>query len=171
MDFQIREEKKEDFNQIYDLNTLAFGQENESIMIGKIREGINYIPGLSLVAEVGGKIVGHILFSKVQIQGMEVFETLCLAPMAVHPEYQNQGIGLNLIFAGLEKATMLGFGSVVVLGHPNYYPKAGFRKASDWAIQCPYEVPQEAFMAIELVEGSLDGKSGMVLFPDEFSDV
>jgi predicted N-acetyltransferase YhbS len=88
--------------------------------------------------------------------------------LAVLPELQKQGIGEKLITEGLRKAKELGFSSVIVVGHKDYYPKYGFEKASKWNIKCSFKVPDEAFMAIELNIGALTEKSGIVEFPKEF---
>jgi predicted N-acetyltransferase YhbS len=170
MDVIIRKEEKKDFKRVYELNRLAFQQENESKLIEKIRNGENFIPELSLVAEINNEIVGHILFSKIKIIGNSVFETLALAPMAVIPKFQKQGIGAKLINRGLQEAKKLGFDSVIVLGHDNYYPKFGFKKASTWNIKCPFEVPDEAFMGIELTKEALQNKAGTIEYPDEFME-
>ena len=98
-------------------------------------------------------------------------ESLALAPMAVIPEFQKQGIGTKLIKKGIEQAKELGFDSIVVLGHKEYYPKFGFIRASNWSIKCPFEVPDEAFMAIELTERAFEDKAGTVKYPDEFMEV
>ena len=164
----IRQEKKEDFRIIYEINKQAFNQIDESELVNRIRAGKNFIPELSLVAEQNGELIGHILFSKIKIIGEKVYETLSLAPIAVLPKYQNQGVGGKLIKEGLKRAEKLGFNSVLVVGHKDYYPKFGFEKASKWNIECPFEVPDGAFMAIELKAGSLKDKSGVVEFPKEF---
>jgi len=141
------------------------------MLIDKIRAGDSFIPELSLVAELEGEIVGHILFSKIKILGKDEYESLALGPMAVVPKHQKQGIGGKLITTGLEIAKKLGFESVIVVGHKDYYPKFGFKRASLWGIKCPFEVPDEAFMAIELVENSLKNKAGTVQYPKEFMEV
>lgn len=170
MDITIRAEKENDHKRVYEVNKLAFQQEDESKLIEKIRKGENFIPQLSLVAEVDNKIVGHILFSKIKIIGDSVFESLALAPMAVMPDLQKQGIGSALINKGMKRAKDMGFDSIIVLGHSEYYPRFGFLRASKWNIKCPFEVPDEAFMAIELTEKVLDGKAGTVEYPDEFME-
>jgi predicted N-acetyltransferase YhbS len=108
------------------------------------------------------------LFSKIKIIGVKEYESLALAPMAVLPKYQKQGIGAKLIKEGLKKAKKIGFDSVFVLGHKDYYPRFGFEKASRWNIKCPFKVPDEAFMAIELSVGALKERSGIVEYPKEF---
>jgi len=165
MDLLIRKEEKKDRKDIYEVNKLAFGQENESKLIDKIRAGDNFVPELSLVAKTNGRIVGHILFSKIKIIRSSVFMTLALAPMAVIPAFQKHGIGSDLIKKGMAKAKELGFDSIIVLGHKDYYPKSGFEIASKWNIKSPFEVPDEAFMAFELTEKALEGKAGIIKYP------
>lgn len=169
MDLLIRQEEKKDRKDIYEVNRLAFGQENESKLIVRIRADSNFVPGLSLVAVTGGKTVGHILLSKIKIIGSSVFETLALAPMAVIPAFQKQGIGSELIKEGMSKAKELGFDSIIVVGHKDYYRRFGFERASKWDIKCPFEVPDEVFMAVELTEKALEGKAGTIEYPEEFT--
>ncbi|MCW4032557.1 MAG: N-acetyltransferase [Candidatus Bathyarchaeota archaeon] len=166
----VRREKEEDFKSIYEINEQAFKQKDESELIERIRNNKNFIPELSLVAEENGKIIGHILFSKIKIIGEKKYESLALAPMAILPELQRKGIGGRLIKEGLNKARELGFDSVIVLGHKDYYPRFGFERASKWDIKCPFKVPDEAFMAIELNIGVLANKSGIVEYPEEFGN-
>jgi len=168
MDILIRKEARKDYDDIFNLNKLAFGQEEESRLVNKIRNGNNFIPELSLVAEKDGKIIGHILFSKIRISGSLIFESLALAPVAVAPEFQRKGVGSQLIEVGISKAKELGFESIIVLGHKDYYPRFGFQKASKWNIKCPFEAPDEAFMAMELSKDALKDKSGTVIYPPEF---
>lgn len=164
----IRQERPEDYSAVYSVNKLAFNQKDEAELVNKIRKGKNFIPKLSIVTEKDNKIVGHILISKISIIGKKRYQLLALAPMAVLPEYQRQGIGSELVKSALITTKELGFDSVIVLGHPEYYPRFGFKKASLWNIKCPFEAPDESFMAIELKKGSLFEKSGIVQYPEEF---
>jgi len=166
----IRTEIPDDYEGIDEVNRQAFEQEFEGQLIRKIREGQNFIEELSLVALHEATIVGHILFSKIKILGEREYDTLALAPMAVKPEYQKKGIGKKLVRAGLKKAKDLGFGSVIVLGHSDYYPQFGFQEASQWNIKCPLDVPDQSFMAIQLIPGDLEDKSGTVVYPKEFDE-
>lgn len=170
MNIMIRIENKNDYKTIIQINDLAFNQPNEGLMISALRKNKKFIPELSLVAEIESKVVGHILFFPLNIVSKEnSFEVLSLAPMAVHPEYQRKGIGKKLVIEGLKKSKEFGFKAVVVLGHPEYYPKFGFERASKWKIKPPIEdVPDEASMAIELIEGFLADKAGVVEFPAEY---
>ena len=172
MNIQIRPEHKNDISSISMINDMAFGQEAEGILVVKLRKNKSFIKELSLVACMGNEIIGHILFSKIVIKNdTEEFESLALAPMAVIPEFQGLGIGSQLINKGLQKATKLGYKSVVVLGHENYYPRFDFTPASQFQISCPFEVPDANFMAIELKKGNLDSVSGCVVYPKEFNDL
>ena len=94
-----------------------------------------------------------------------------MAPMSVVPEYQRRGVGKQLVTEGLKRAKSIGYKSVIVLGHSEYYPKFGFEPASKWNIKAPFDVPDNVFLAIELEEGGLKGVSGAVEYPDEFNDV
>lgn len=170
---KIRREKTGDYSGVYTVNELAFEHKNESILVERLRKSEFFVPKLSLVAEIEDKIVGHILFTLLKIideKGVE-YNSLSLAPMSVRPSFQNLGIGTALVRAGLGKASKLGFESVIVLGHEKYYPRFGFKPASTWKITCPYEVPDEVFMALELVPGALKNVSGKVQYPEEFDEV
>ncbi len=172
MDVFIRHENPADYDAIKQVNDLAFGQAGEGLLVEQLRMNSAFIPKLSLVAEVEGKVLGHILFYPLVIKGKaENFETLSLAPMSVLPEYQNLGIGSLLVKYGLERVQELKHDSVIVLGHEQYYPRFGFQKASKWQITCAYDVPDNAFMAIELAERALENKAGMVIFPKEFDSL
>ncbi len=104
MNVTIRKEEKKDYKKVYEVNCLAFQQENENKLIEKIRKGKNFVPELSLVAEIDDEIVGHILFSRIKVFGDFVFDSLALAPMAVSPEFQKKGIGRKLIKKGHRKS-------------------------------------------------------------------
>lgn len=173
MKIMITPETPEDKSSIYSLNAAAFGQENESKLIDLLRDSEHFIPALSLVARSESGAVGHILFTRLKIKGQEgvMYDTLALAPMAVLPALQHLGIGSQLVREGLKRAAELGYSSVIVLGHPGYYPKFGFLPASKWGIRTSYEVPGEAFMAIELKPGGLEGKTGLVVYSKEFDEV
>ena len=158
----IRKEEERDFEEIKKINDISFGGEFESRLVTNLRGGKNFI--LSLVAEKDEEIIGHIMYSRIKI---EEVDSLALAPMCVIPEYQNMGIGSKLIEKSLEILKNMGEKSVVVLGHDKYYPKFGFETASKYGIKCPYDVPDEAFMALEIEKKSL--KSGMVEYGEEFS--
>ena len=163
----IHPEKPEDYPAIYQVNNLAFGQPDESELIQRIRASDRYIPELSLVAKYQGKIVGNILFSYVDLVGEETFPVLCLAPLAVLPDYQNQGIGRKLVKASLEQAEAKGEPLVLVLGHAWFYPKCGFEPAINYQIQYPFPVPEDAFMVKPLTNYH-DQYRGTVRYPSTF---
>jgi len=166
----IRQETPKDYEQITKVNDLAFKQPNEGSMISAMRKNKKFIRQLSLVAEIDSKVVGHILFFPLNINsGEKSFKVLSLAPMAVLPDHQQKGIGKKLVIEGLKKAKEKGYKAVVVLGHPTYYPKLGFEPACKWNIKLPIEaVPDEASMAIELEEGFLKDKAGIIKYPEEY---
>lgn len=171
MDVSIRYERKNDYDQIKKINDLAFNQKNEGEMIEALRKKSDYNYLLSLVAEIKDKIVGHILFYPIKIKkNKEKFTVLSLGPIAVHPEYQNKGIGSKLIKRGLKIAKRLDFRVVIVVGHPKYYPRFGFTPAKNWGIKLPFDVPDDVFLALELKENALKNCSGIVELPKEYFD-
>jgi len=173
MKLVIRKESEADFARVYELNRISFNEETEAKLVDLLRKSNAFIPDLSLVALIDNTVVGHILFTKIIIkddQGNEN-DSLALAPMAVLPVHQKQGIGGQLILQGLSKARELGHKSVIVLGHEHYYPKFGFVPAETWNIKCPYDVPSNVFMGIELVRDGLRNVTGTVQYSKEFDEV
>ncbi len=171
MEIKIRREAPKDYERIAEILRLAFGRVNESLLVEKLRLNKTYLPELSLVAEVDLLVVGYVLFFPLEISnGEERYKTLMLAPLAVHPTYQNKGVGSKLTITGLSIARDLGFKSVLLVGHPTYYPRFGFERASKWGIKLEISVPDEAFMAIELALHALLESQGTVVLPQEFHD-
>ena len=166
----IREENASEVKEIWELNAKVFETKAEANLVNALREsGCTYI---SLVAETEGKIVGHIFFSIVELSGEEnKLRIMGLAPMAVLKKYQNKGIGSKLVKAGLEYCKSLGYDAVVVLGHPNYYPKFGFVPSTKYGIKSEYDVPDEVFMVLELVPGSLKNQKGIIKYHKAFDSV
>jgi len=165
----IRPETPEYVNSIRYVNEQAFGQKEEAKLVEKLRNRAALT--ISLIAVQNSDVVGHIAFSPVVIESeSSSFEAIALAPMAVLPAYQRQGIGRQLVSAGLEECRNLGHEIVVVLGHPDYYPRFGFVPAKPKGISCEFEVPDEAFMVLELREGALAGRGGIVKFQPEFKE-
>ena len=165
----IRPEKKKDYGAIHQVNELAFGGRAEADLIEDLRKTDSFIPELSLVAIQNQGVIGHILFSPINIKSKKrITSALALAPMAVHPEFQNKGVGSKLAVRGLEDCRRLGHRIVVVIGHPGYYPRFGFLPARDRGLEVPFPVPDEAFMVLELVPGALKAAQGEIIYPPPF---
>lgn len=166
----IRNEQPSDETAVYAVNTLAFEQPAEAELVLALHRAHKAV--IALVAELEGEVVGHILFSRVSVEGPPKDRRgLGLAPMAVHPEHQRRGIGGRLVEAGLAAARDAGFDFAVVLGHPTYYPRFGFEPASRFRLRCEYAVPDEVFMALPLRAGALEGVEGLVRYAAEFAMV
>ena len=166
----VRDETPADRAHVRRVNEAAFGAPQEADLVDALRA--EDVATVSLVAEERGEIVGHILFSPVTLEGAGTRPLgLGLAPMAVIPSRQHQGIGSRLAQAGLDRCRALGACFVVVLGHPAYYPRFGFVPASRLGLRCEYDAPDEAFMAMELVEGALEGLAGLVRYHPTFGGV
>jgi predicted N-acetyltransferase YhbS len=172
----IRQEKEKDLKDVFCLIEKAFKKEQfsdgqEQFLVERLRKSTAFIPELSLVAEVEGEIVGHILLTKLKIKNeTNEFDSLALAPVSVLPEFQGKGIGGELIMKAHSKAKELGHKSVVLLGHANYYPRFGYEQANKFGIELPFDVPKENCMVIELKENGLKGVRGMVEYPKEFNE-
>ena len=168
----IRGETPGDYEPIAVVNRRAFGRDEEGLLIEKIRGSDGFDPSLSLVAKIEGDVVGHILFSPIHIETLSGdVPALALAPMAVLPDFQNRGIGSRLVRTGLETSRQTGHAVVVVLGHPDYYPRFGFQQASQFGVRSPFDVPDDVFMVQGLIPGALDAVSGVVRYPSPFDDV
>lgn len=166
----IRHEKPEDITAIHHVNHQAFGQPAEANLVDALRRNGKAL--ISLVAEDNGRIIGHILFSPVAIETANgLAEGVGLAPMAVWPERQNEGVGSRLVKAGLMECRNAGHRFVIVLGHPEFYPRFGFVPASRFGISSEYDVRDEVFMAMELQKGSLAGFAGIAKYQPEFNEV
>lgn len=166
---EIRSEEEKDFEEIYNVVKRAFetaehSDGNEQDLVVALRDSENFVPKLALVAIKNNKIVGYILFTKVKIGE---HEELALAPLAILPEYQKQGIGAELIKQGHEIAKRLGYHYSIVLGSEKYYPKFGYIPATEYKIKAPFEVPNENFMAIKLNDANMRIE-GLVEYAKEF---
>jgi putative acetyltransferase len=166
---QIRAEQPADVAAVHAVNRAAFETTTEADLVDALR--VQAEPMISLVAEDAGSIVGHICFSPVTLSGHAELKIMGLAPMAVLPAEQRRGIGSALVRAGLERCRQLGSAAVVVLGHPEYYPRFGFVPASRFGIGSEYDVPDDVFMALELEAGILNGKSGTIRYHAAFANV
>jgi putative acetyltransferase len=150
---------------IAEINDAAFEGSAESRLIVALRDG--GAAAIELVATGEAEIVGHILFSTldVTVDG-RALKALALAPMAIRPDRQRSGIGGAVVRAGLERARAEGWEAVIVLGHPAYYPRFGFSAALARHLAAPFS--GDAFMALALREGALDGRAGRVVYPSVF---
>ena len=161
----VREEVAADCAAVRQVHRDAFGGDEEARLVDALRDE-GYV-NVSLVAETAGRIVGHVLFSRLPIETARgTVEALSLAPLAVHPACQRSGIGSRLVREGLRICRERGHRIVVVLGHPEYYPRFGFSPALAERLKSPYS--GAAFMALELVPGALDGVEGEVRYPPPF---
>jgi putative acetyltransferase len=161
----IRPETPADVDAVFALTAAAFGRAEEARLVDAIRASDRYVGELSLVAVDGGKVVGHVMLSYADLDGRDVLQ---LSPLSVAPDRQGEGIGSALSRKALRLANERGEPLVVVLGHPTYYPRFGFRPASSLGIEPPDpSMPDEAFMVIPL--GAYDrALRGKVTFPPAF---
>jgi putative acetyltransferase len=166
----IRSETPADYVAVYELNKLAFDNRDAE---PRLVEALRSLPGvISLVAELVGQVVGHILFTPIYIETANGnVPAISLAPLAVRPGYQSLGIGTDLSRIGLEACQAQGHRIAIVLGHPNYYPRFGFSAALAKPLACPWGDCGDAWMAMELVPGALAGVSGKVIYPNAFENV
>lgn len=165
---EIRDGRPKDFEAIRQVNIAAFERPGEADLVDRLRQAE---PTFSFVAVQEGQVVGHIFFSEVAIAPpcTPSPKILGLAPLAVLPDFQRQGIGSSLVQHGLEVCSQEGFGVVVVLGHPEYYARFGFVTAKTKGLGCEYDVPDEVFMVVELQPDALKGCEGKIQYRPEFA--
>jgi putative acetyltransferase len=163
---EVRDEQPGDVDAVREVHRQAFEQELEGRIVDALRERGAAI--LSLVAVADGVVVGHIMFSPLTV-GPVV--GAALGPMAVIPAHQRQGVGGQLVTRGVERLRHSGCPFIVVIGHPTFYPRFGFRSAGAQGMTCEWDVPAEAFMVNvlnPLVGGDLRAR---VQYREEFSTV
>lgn len=164
----IREERPEDIDAIREVNAEAFGQPLEANIVDNLRQNCDDL--LSLVAVKQNKVVGHILFSPATIEKEDgTIQGMSLAPMAVLPECQLQGIGSALIRTGVGELKRRRCPFVIVLGHPQYYPRFGFESASRYGVRSEWQASNEAFMILVLNESEMRGIAGVARYRPEFA--
>lgn len=163
---EIREERPDDVAAIRDVNQRAFGQDQESNLVDALRS--NRAALLSLVATLNDRVAGHIMYSPATIGDIT---GAALGPMAVLPEHQRQGIGSKLVEAGNRKLKEAGVPFIIVVGHPNFYPRFGFKPASAVAMKCEWDVPDDVCMLLLIDERKMTGVSGLVKYRHEFLTV
>lgn len=162
---EIREEGPDDVAAVRALNRRAFGQDLEGDIVDALRS--NGASVLSLVATRNGQVVGHILYSPVSVGGDVT--GAALGPMSVLPEHQRQGIGSQLVETGNRRLKEAGCPFIILVGHPDFYPRFGFTPASSHGIVCEWEVPDDAFLLLVLDEARMRGVSGLARYRPEFS--
>jgi len=163
---EIRNERPVDIPAIRDVNRLAFGQDQEANIVEALRS--NGAASLSLVATLGNRVVGHVMYSPARV-GLVIGAGL--GPVAVLPEHQHQGIGRQLIEAGNRQLKDTGCPFIVVIGHADYYPRFGFTPARPLGLTCEWDVPDDVFLLLVLNPGPMQGVSGAVEYRPEFSTV
>jgi putative acetyltransferase len=165
----VRAERAEDVRAIDVVNLSAFEGEAEAQLVSELRASPAFNRELSLVAELNGRIVGHVLLTRVLLRHEgEEKNLLALGPMSVVPSQSHRGIGSELIKTSINLAREKGYGAIVVIGHPHYYQRFGFSPAAKWGITCNLPAPADALTAMELVEANLEG-GGHVEYPEPFA--
>lgn len=175
MPLAIRVENTDDGPDIARVHRLAFGRQHEARLVERLREGgwaraslVAQLDG-QLEGQLDGPVVGHVLFSDLPIvTSAGSIAALALAPLAVLPEHQSQGIGSKLLRRGLDRCREQGHTIVIVLGHPRYYSRFGFSPELARRLESPYA--GESFMALELIPGALARVSGRVEYPPPFGE-
>ena len=176
MTLTIRQETSSDYKSVFELIKEAFANEKysdhkEQILVEKLRNSNSFIPELSIIAQIDDVIVGHILLTEIKIINKDnSIVSLALAPVSVMPKYQKQGIGGKLITHAHTLAKNLGYKSIILLGHEDYYPKFGYKQADKFQIKLPFDVPTENCMVIELIEDGLLNVNGIIEYPKEFME-
>jgi predicted N-acetyltransferase YhbS len=174
MDISLRPEEPYDYSEIENLTRDAFWNLfkpgcDEHYLLHVMRGDPSFIHELDYVAVKDGRLVGNIVYAKSSVvdkQGCR-HEVITFGPVSVLPEYQKSGVGARLIFHTLELARRLGYGAVIILGHPDYYPKFGFRRAREFDLATKDGQTFDPFMALELIPGSLSGIGGGVFYDSD----
>ncbi len=170
LQLHVRPETQADYDAVRNINEAAFETPDEAQLVDALRVSVE--PCISLVAERDGEVLGHILFTPVTVHsGDTPWSAFGLAPMAVTPDNQRQGIGSALVRAGLAECLRNGQLVVFVLGHPEYYPKFGFVPAPPLGLTCEYPVPDEVFMVAELESGAISNRTGLIRYAPAFNEL
>lgn len=148
----IRPATSDDQGAIRGVNDAAFGRPDEGRLVDQLRADGNALT--ELVADENGCVVGHILFSRLRLHGPDVLPVAALAPMSVQPDLQRSGVGSSLVLAGIAECRDRSLPAIVVLGHPEFYPRFGFSAEAASRLKAPFSGP--AFMALNLEPGALD---------------
>ena len=165
-DISVRPETTNDFAAIGEMLKLAFPEEDVASLVTNLRQATGYDSELSLVGDLHGAIIGYVMFTPAFIESNKgTLPAMLLAPLAVHPDWQKQGIGSLLTLHGLEQCRRLGNEIVIVIGHSTYYPKFGFLQAGKQGIYISQGTLEESKMVLPLTPGALDGVTGTVRLP------
>ena len=167
MSLLIRAERSSDHATVFEINSSAFPGDDEANLVESLRQQAE--PLVSLVAEKENVVVGHLMLSPATLDSAAEIKLMGLAPMAVVPGLQNQGIGSALVKAGLQCCRELKIAAIVVLGHPEFYPRFGFQPAVNFKIASEYDVPAEVFLVLELQTGALQKRPGTISYHPAFS--
>lgn len=169
MPITIRPETPADYPAVRAINVAAFDTPAEADLADAMRDTPEYVPELSLVAELDGQIIGHALFSEVTVEQDDgELRALSLGPIAVLPDHQSKGIGSTLIEAGHQRGRELGYPFVVLIGHPWYYPRFGYVEARPHGLVTIWDVSDPVFMVCELQPGALETAAGKIRYPVPF---
>jgi len=176
MNIEIRNEIENDYSETENITREAFWDVykpgcNEHLVLHNLRLSTAFIPELDFVACDNGKVIGNIVYSKAVVtDGNKKTDVLCMGPLCVLPEYQKKGIGSLLLKTSIKKATSLGFRAVIIFGNPAYYHRFGFASAEAFGIKTKEGLNFDAFMALELFKGALEGINGS-FFEDKAFEV
>jgi putative acetyltransferase len=163
MEYIIREEQAKDIGQVRSVLQAAFSTDAESKLVDALRANAKAV--ISLVAVCAEEVLGHILFSPITTSPPAEARGIGLAPVAVLPGFQSQGIGLQLIHTGLQICQELEYDYCVVLGNPEYYHRFGFETASEHGLENEYGAGEE-FMVLHFTDHPA---SGLVRYASEFA--
>jgi predicted N-acetyltransferase YhbS len=172
----IRAERPSDAPVIADVVRRAYrdvshSDHREHLMVERLRETEAFVSDLSLLAEVAGQVAGHVLLTTALIRNAHsTAKTLALAPLSVAPQFQRRGVGGQLLRAAHARGTVLGFGSIVVIGPPDYYRRFGYEPLGDYPIALPFAVPDGNAMILPLRPDGLAGVSGVLAYADGWLD-
>ncbi|MGB3491263.1 MAG: N-acetyltransferase [Elainellaceae cyanobacterium] len=166
----IRQEQPEDYEAIAQVHEQAFCGHNEAELVNAIRMSDRFIPELSLVAEWEGVVVGHLIISYADLVGKDTYKLPILAPMGVVPEMQNRAVGSSLMRKAVAIADARGESLINLLGHPQFYPRFGFKRASLYGIEPPFAFPDEAFM-VRILSQYQSHLRGKLMYPPAFNAI
>lgn len=177
-DIILRLERPEDYHAVEELTRDAFWRSRQNIcdehlLVHRLRTIPAFVPELDYVAEADGRLVGNIMYTRARIEddAGNAYEVLTFGPLSVLPEYQNRGIGKALMLHTFEVARGLGYRAIVIFGHPDYYPRVGFRRASEFGITTADGKNFDPFMALPLYEGALDSIHGRFFYDPVFDNL